>query len=106
MGRWPLCESRGLEIRRRGLSSWAPLAPSPHTDTQATTVLHPEPRGEQISPQTSVRQALPCPYSSLSDDVGGRLRAGPEPAGRWKQVPARVLWEAEAKLGLSVQGFH
>lgn len=27
MGRWPLCESRGLEIRRRGLSLWAPRPP-------------------------------------------------------------------------------
>ena len=46
-----------------------PPAPSPHTDTQATTVLHPEPQGEQTSPQTSVRQALPCPYSFLSNDA-------------------------------------
>ena len=37
---------------------------------------------------------------------GLREMQGHEAAGRWKDVQARVLREADAKVGLSVQGFH
>lgn len=87
MGRWPLCESRGLEIRLRGLSSGPPWPPSPHTDTQATTVLCPEPQGEQTSPHASVQQALPFPYNSLSDDACHPLLCQQGPEGDSGQAP-------------------